>query len=351
MKKFVLERTPFLQREPIHELTRISNDRTPAIPDVHLVAIQVCRATLAAGMAMSVLACITTTVNGPRIRLQCALAATACGVSSIFYRHLYDLRRLPDQSGYSEEGNSVSNAMRYTSWSVTIALLAWIALLLRGPFYDGFKPLGWSYEQWLYMGPLLASLNVLMGIPGWEAARVFSRSRSFLQCSALVALLVSSLFLLGGFAISILMNYALNLGYAPNARTASEQTLSKWVSRIWIAYPALQVVKTLAVLMQKDHVPQMSDLLTRVLPIQKTKTALQFAFRTMVAAPQNHARETHALYRMIEPEHALGGGIHLGTPAVTPWVTQLLDTLMAAVDMFSQGVLALILVTYALPVE
>ena len=315
-----------------------------SVPDAHLLIIQVCRATLAAGLLMSVLACVTTMVEVPRVRLQCALAATACAVSSLFYRHLYELRRLPNYYGYSEEANSVSNALRYTSWSVTIALLAWIAFLLRGPFYDG-KALGWTYNEWLYVGPLLATLNVLMGIPGWEAARVFS-NQTGCKCSRIVAFIVSFVLLIGGFGISVTLNYALRKG-STTARSTSETTLASWVAGVWIAYPALQCLKTLAVFLRKDHVPRLTNIAKRFVPITKTKNALQFAFRTMVGAPTAHLRETHNLYTMIEPEHSLN--IKLSAPTIQPRWTQLLDTIMAIVDTFSQGILALVLVTYALP--
>jgi len=315
-----------------------------SVPDAHLLMIQVCRATLAAGLIMSVLACVTTMVETPRIRLQCALSATACAVSSLFYRHLYELRRLPDYYGYSEEANSVSNALRYTSWAVTIALLAWIAFLLRGPFNDE-KVMGWTYNEWLYIGPLMATVNVLMGIPGWEAARVFS-NQTGCRCSRIGAFFISTVLLLGGFGISVILNYALRAG-PTDARSASETTLANWVASVWIAYPTLQGLKTLAVFFGTDHVPRLTNLAKRYTPITKTKNALQFAFRTMVGAPNAHIRETHNLYTMIEPEHSID--IKLSAPTIQPRWTQLLDTIMATVDIFSQGILALILVTYALP--
>ena len=318
-----------------------------SVPDAHLLMIQVCRATLAAGLLMSVLACVTTMVDTPRIRLQCALAATACAVSSLFYRHLYELRRLPNYYGYSEEANSVSNALRYTSWAVTIALLAWIALLLRGPFHEE-KIMGWTYNQWLYIGPLLATTNVLMGIPGWEAARVFSNQKGC-SVSRIGAFIISAVLLMGGLLISVILNYALRAG-STKARSTSESTLANWVAGVWIAYPALQCLKTLAVFFGKDHVPRLTNIAKRYAPITKTKNALQFAFRTMVGAPNTHIRETHNLYTMIEPEHSIDVKMSkLSAPTIQPRWTQLLDTIMATVDIFSQGILALILVTYALP--
>ena len=352
MKKIVLKPLSLTTPDTIDEETGDGMDvwQDEAIPDSHLLIIQVCRATLAAGLVMSALACVTTMVQVPRVRLQCALAATACAMSSLFYRHLYELRRLPNYAGYMEEANSVSNALRYTSWSVTIALLAWIAFLLRGPFStnDGMI-LGWTYSQWLYIGPLLATLNVLMGIPGWEAARVFSRQTGC-GCSRITALIVSAILLLGGFVISIVINFSLR-GHYTTERSTSETHLAQWVAGVWIAYPVLQCFKTLAVFCRTDHVPKLTNIAKRFVPITKTKQALQFAFRTMVGAPATHLRETHNLYTMIEPEHSfdISSQLSLTKPTIKPQWTQLLDTMMAIVDTFSQGVLALVLVTYALP--
>lgn len=332
------------------ESKRSSQWQDEAIPDAHLLIIQVCRATLAAGLILSVLACVTTMAELPRIRLQCALAATACAMSSLFYRHLYELRRLPNYAGYTEEANSVSNALRYTSWTVTIALLAWIAFLLRGPFStDDGMVIGWTYSQWLYVGPLLATLNVLMGIPGWEAARVVSKTKGC-NCQRIVAFVVSAVLLLGGFAISILINLALR-GHYTTSRSSSETTLAQWVAGVWIAYPILQCLKTMAVFCRADHVPKLTNIAKRFVPITNTKNAVQFAFRTMVGAPSTHLRETHNLYTMIEPEHSfdISSQLSLTAPTIKPQWTQLLDTIMAVVDTFSQGVLALVLVTYALP--
>jgi len=326
--------------------------QTESIPDAHLLVLQICRATLAAGFLLSILTCITTQQSTVRFRLQCALAATACGVSSLFYRHLYELRRLPDYAGYSQEGNTVSNALRFTSWAVTIAMLAWIAFLLRGPFAgDPSDYLGLEYAQWLYIGPILATSNVLLGIPGWEAARVFSGTSTF-TCTRLVSLLVAILFLGGGACISLTINVAMHMP-TTSARTVSERNLARWLSWIWVAYPALQFLKTIAVYVGADHTPRLTNLAERILPLRtrtNAKSAVQFAFKTLVGAPAHHARELHHLYSMLEPEH-IGGGFDVSTPTIRPRWTQLLDTLMAVVDTLSQGVLALVLVTYALPVS
>lgn len=349
MQKLVLKPMSFDACPDTTSLLRPSTSQSwqhESVPDAHLLIIQVCRATLAAGVFMSVLACITTTESDPRIRLQCALIATACAVSSLFYRHLYELRRLPKCNGYSQEGNAVSNALRFTSWAVTIALLAWIAFLLRGPFQDGTY-LGLSYGEWLYVGPLLATLNVLLGIPGWEAARVFSGSNG-MSCTRIVAVMLAALFLGGGLCISILINRAMHMR-PTTARSSSDVNLAQWLSWIWVAYPFLQLLKTVAVFQNNDHVPRLTSLAKRFVPIASTKNALQFAFRTMVAAPTHHAREIANIYTMIEPEHSID--MHTSTPNIRPQWTQVLDTLMAIVDTLSQGVLALVLVTHALPTE
>jgi hypothetical protein len=346
MRKFELN-VPLLSFDKDTKTTTSFDDES--IPDSHLLILQICRATIAAGMLLSALACITTTEELPRIKLQCALITTACGVSSLFYRHLYELRRLPDYMGYSQEANAVSNALRFTSWAVTIALLAWIAFLLRGPFKEGALYVGLSYKQWLYTGPVLASLNVLLGIPGWEAARVFSGTTK-INCTRVISGLLAVLFLGFGFMISITINVAMHLP-TTSARSNSEVNLSRWLSWIWVAYPMLQLLKTVAVFIGADHMPRLTTIASQFLPIHKTRRAVQFAFKTMVSAPVRNARAMHNLYTMIEPDHGASIDLQLSAPTIHPQWTQMLDTVMAIVDTLSQGVLALVLVSYALPIE
>ena len=347
MRKFELK-VPLLSGDKVGAPNKTTLE-DESIPDSHLLILQICRATIAAGLLLSALACITTTEDAPRIKLQCALVTTACGVSSLFYRHLYELRRLPNYMGYSQEANAVSNALRFTSWSVTVALLAWIAFLLRGPFENGALYIGLSYQQWLYMGPVLASLNVLLGIPGWEAARVFSGTTK-INCTRVISGLLAMLLLGFGFAISITINVAMHIP-ATDARSKSEVNLARWLSWIWVAYPMLQFLKTIAVFIGADHLPRLTNIASRLLPIRKTRRVMEFAFKTMVSAPVRNARSMHNLYTMIEPEHSTSVDLQLSVPTIHPQWTQMLDTLMAIVDTLSQGVLALVLVSYALPTE
>ena len=99
--------------------------------------------------------------NDPRQRLQCALTASACCISFVYYTRLYALRRLPVSMGYSLESNTVAESMRYTNWTIVIALLGVCAFLLRGPFaaclYGPFSSWQWSCSTRRLAGPVLAS--------------------------------------------------------------------------------------------------------------------------------------------------------------------------------------------------
>ena len=102
-----------------------------------------------------------TTEAGVRQQLQCALAAAACAVATWFYTRFYTIRRAKGIA-YSRAGTAAVDSLRYSCWTVTNGVLAWLAMLLHGPFAPTANPfVDFSYRQWLRVGPILSSTAVL----------------------------------------------------------------------------------------------------------------------------------------------------------------------------------------------
>lgn len=300
----------------------------------HLFVVQICRAALLAGGGLSAFGALAhplltnastiQRVDSARISLQCALVAIACGISSLFYRHLYGLRRLRVRVAYSNEANSVASAMRLASWSVVIGLLAWVALLLRGPFIPNDRRfLNMTYTNWLTWAPILACINVWMGIPGGQAARMFSRSTTW-TAKRTLSILYAGVLLCFGIAVSACINVVLHMPTNATKRSAREVELALWMSWLWVFYPLVNTIKTLILLTSND-VPTFNASASEGL-IADVYTMLQVDEKPTV----DDARYGHS--------------------SISVHTMRLLDTLMAVVDMVAQALLGVALATYAFPV-
>ena len=100
--------------------------------DVNLGLIQITRSFVGAFGLTAVLGCIASTEDA-RVRLQCALAAASCTITTALYVAIVDIRRARPH-GYGHAANARVDSLRYATWTVTHALLAWLALSVRGPF-------------------------------------------------------------------------------------------------------------------------------------------------------------------------------------------------------------------------
>jgi len=323
-------------------------------PDVHLVAIQVCRAALLGSGIAATLACISSTVSGPRQRLQCALAAAVCAISSVYYVHFYAIRKRPHLAGYTLAGNAAVDALRYASWSASIALLACNALLFRGPFGEDVKWLGQTYQSWLTIGPLLAAGSVLLGIPGWHSARSSSNDAS---CSRTVWLGFAALFLL--VAVGMSMSLAYTIQFAPHAglRTPDEIKISRVMSALWFVYPCVSCMRTLGMMIASSQIGLLASMqkrmpttaaVARVLG-NRILFAIQKAFSTFTMAPMDVTEYT-SITEFLEGAQGGFDSSHMRPSVIPIWITQLSDFTIAVVDIVTQVYGAVACVAFALPI-
>lgn len=241
------------------DVSRIARYMRAHTVDAHLTLVQVCRVCLTGFGFVAFVAAIG--FQGPgsdqRLRLQCAATAGACFISSLYYTRLYALRRLPLSMGYSLESNTVAESLRYSTWSVSISLLSLTAFLLRGPFrgVETWGPLGpnggwqWTYAGWAFGGPLLSCLGTLVGLPGWHASRTARAKLAVGQYRAAGGWVAACLIFLSiSTAVTLTTGSAMLQPTVPEARTSQEVALARTISALWFVYPAVSLVRTLALM-------------------------------------------------------------------------------------------------------
>ena len=243
--------------------------------DAHLTLVQLCRTCLMAAALVGYAAALAPIGDvDPHVRLACISSATACASSTLFYSKLYALRRLPVYVGYSLEGNTVAETLRYFNWAICVALLTWCAYLLRGPFPKtaracmapvnitemdyldyGHSVAGicWTYPRWRDVGPIISAAGTCGGLPGWHAVRSArvsiqqwraNPSRQHMV-AAIVWAMLSCFFLGGGVFCSFTVGMPL-LEPKPANRTDKEHWLSHFISLLWFVYPMISLLRTIA---------------------------------------------------------------------------------------------------------
>lgn len=254
--------------------------------DVFLPFLQICRIFLLGagliGIATGIAPHDAETMPS-HMRQACIVAASTCLVSWVYYTRLYQLRRLPMSLGYSLEGNTIAETMRYTNWTVCVALLTWVAFLLRGPFPStrthcelpsewhsvtnysqtgksdivqlsdyGYAPLGtrvcWSYTTWCKVGPIVTAASTAFGLPGWAAAR---RAREHMAEESSQRLIWANFFF-GSICLtiavvgSVLVALPMVEPYDSRERDSREYELAQYISLLWFVYPIVSCIRTIA---------------------------------------------------------------------------------------------------------
>lgn len=241
------------------DVSRIARYMRAHTVDAHLTLVQVCRVCLTGFGFVGFVAAVG--FQGPgseqRLRLQCAATSGACFISSLYYTRLYALRRLPLSMGYSLESNTVAESLRYSTWSVSVSLLSLTAFLLRGPFQgsETWGPLGpeggwqWTYAGWAFGGPLLSCLGTLVGLPGWHASRTARAKIAVGQYRAAAGWVVACfIFLSVSTAVTLTTGSAMLQPAVPEQRTSQEVALARTISALWFVYPAVSLLRTLALM-------------------------------------------------------------------------------------------------------
>lgn len=308
-------------------------------PDVHLVIVRACATAVGASGLVAGLVCVSSQSSSPRPRLQCAIAATTSAVLCSYYMRLYAIRGRGVRLGYSREGNSAIDALRYIHWSVCIALLAWLALLLRGPFPGGaaVNYQGLNYEEWLVAAPLLAALSVLTGICGNHSARSALKDAA---CSTWLWIAAGTAALIIGICTSLAVAYV--IGTAPidmSVRSTFEIGASKWISLLWFVHPIFGILRSSAAVLSDLNIglraqafmPRAARLVSRT--AREASLFSQRAYSAIVMGAHS-AEEAAAI------THLMGGAmadtsertISIHPAAIAPWLVQLFDSTVAVID-------------------
>ena len=314
--------------------------------DVNLSLANITRFTIAMFGLTAAFAAMTTEA-GVRQQLQCALAAAACAVATWFYSRVYTIRRAKGIA-YSRAGTAAVDSLRYSCWAVTNGVLAWLAMLLHGPFAPTESPFfDFSYRQWLRVGPILSSTAVLCSGSAQfcaESARYQGGwTRGFVAWC-----LLGAVFLVAAVGCASATNLTLQLDGDTSARTATEIHVGQILGRLWFVYPAVNLTKILVTYFTQHNAEELRNMMfgRAVLPVARlgegVREALLWALRIVSSS--------HA-YSPLPESYEDEAETSLGYALVPPVYTQLFDAVLAIVDLASIGLPALACTAMALPVS
>ena len=314
--------------------------------DVNLSLANMTRFTIAMFGATSAFAALTTEL-GVRHRLQCALSSAACAVCTWFYMRFYAIRRAKGVA-YSRAGTAAVDSLRYSCWSVTNGVLAWLAVLLHGPLAPKVPTYaGLAYAQWLYVAPALSSFSVLCSGSAQfcaESARYEGGETPHFWWWGLLG----SIFLVAAVGGSTVTNLMLQLDGDPGARTPSEIQIGQVLGRLWFVYPFVNFLKVTVTFFTQHNAEELRRLPfgAVVLPVSRmgegVREALLWSLRVVSSS--------HA-YSPLPSFAEQGPQAQMGYALVPPVYTQLFDAVLAIADLVSIGLPALACTARAWPVS
>ena len=312
--------------------------------DVNLGLIQITRALVAAFGLTAVLGCLASTEDA-RVRLQCALAAASCTITTALYVAIVDTRRAPQ--GYSHTANARVDSLRYATWTVTHALLAWLALSVRGPFeanaqggettYMGATSAGWRQPVLV-----ITSASMIAGGIGVFGVQTARRTQRMWHKVAWFALGVGSI--VAAITGTTIVGQAIHTPADRGARTNSEIEVGMAMSRIWVAYPLTSLVKFVVALWTSS--PVTARLEQRWAPIAHPLTVAGDEMRQILMWSMravSSARDYDPIAR-----GAFDDATHGDTFPVL--YTQMFEALLAVLDAVAIGLPALAMTVFAFKV-
>lgn len=287
-----------------------------------------------------------TTERGARHQLQCALAATACLVTTGFYAKLYAVRRAKAVA-YSRAGSAAVDSYRHSCWAVTNGTLAWIALLLHGPFgVDGTARVdGVGYVGWLRRGPALSVFAVVCGGCAQfcvETARYASSRVVFVGWGTLGFVFVAT-----ATVASVSVSVALQHAGDPSARSRTEIQMSQTLGVLWFIYPGSNVLKVVVTFFSTHNATELLG--ARAARAMRPVSEVAIGLRAALLWSMRMVSASHAYSPL--PESAVDAGEStMGYALVAPVYAQMFDALLAVCDVVSVGMPALGCTALALPV-
>ena len=312
--------------------------------DVNLTIANIARIAIGAAGLMSALAALSTEGH-TRARLQCTIAAAVCGVSSAVYVRFHAIRRSKGEA-YSRAGNAAVDSMRHSCWFVTNGMLAWLGVLLHGPFVPDITWFNFEYKRWLVLLPCLSSFSVICSGGAQfcaETARYLPGWGLFLAWGVLGTLLVAT-----SVGASSVTNLTLQQPGDPSSRSNTEIQVSRALGRLWVVYPATNLLKIGLTFFTQYNSAELANMRmgAAVVPLTHVgwgvRDALLWSLRVVSAS---HAYSPLPSHLEEEAETSMGYAL---VPAV---YTQMFDAVLAIVDLISVGMPALACTAIALPVN
>jgi hypothetical protein len=312
--------------------------------DVNLGLIHITRAFVGAFGLMAVLGCIASD-QGARIRLQCALAAASCTITTALYVAIVDIRRA--SHGYGHAANARVDSLRYATWTVTHALLAWLALSVRGPFEEDSQGdeatfMGEDAHGWKWRVVFITSGSMIAGGIGVFGVQTARRSARLWHRVAWFLLGVCAI--LASITGTTIVGQAIHMPADTAARSASEIDVGLTMSRVWVAYPLTSLVKFVVALWTSspvtDTLEQRWHPLFHPLAVAgaDAREALIWTLRAL-----SSARDYDPLARSAARDPAYADTF----PVL---YTQIFEALLALLDAVAIGLPALAMTVFAFPV-
>lgn len=316
--------------------------------DPNLTLTNVVRVALATFGVTAAFAAINTPM-GTRHKLQCTMSAATCFVASVFYMRMYTIRRTKGIA-YSRTGNTSIDSQRYACWTVANGVMAWLAMVLRGPFEGRFYDM--SYEAWIQLAPTISSLSVIVSASAQfcvESARFAAADKKRIQGGILLVL--------GGVLTALAATAAVHVSYAihmPAPRTAEARARSDTEINIgrslgipWIIYPVVNATKLLVTIFIAHNPKDLfGETLGRVLgPVQRGAQHL----RDGVVWTLRMVSHSYAYAPLADEKDQLVAS-QFGKPLLPIVYLQIFDIALGICDVVSIGLPALACTALALPV-
>jgi hypothetical protein len=334
--------------------------------DVSLTLLQLGKYTLAAASTLALVTAMAVRNADDGARLATIASGCCCAIGSIFYSRLIKLRRLSLTLAYCEESDLIADGMRAVSWAISISLLSWSALLLRGPFASpefvvGLWAWEWDYAHWLKFGPGIIGLCHFVALTGYRAAAFVAPGSK--PCTNNILWFVSSGLIL---LTTTLISWNAQIAIAtpsrrcnPCERTDGQFEFGVFMSTVWWAYVMYNVgglaIVNLARLCQTNTRIDTSDSNEDGSQSrgcwQMASTFCRYALLTCLLAPIHEDTDlTRVIYRSIDSNSSeeLISLVRRSPPrqsssppnGVLLMLTQILEASLALLDIFVQAVSA-----------
>lgn len=216
--------------------------------DVNLLAVQFARTVLLVTGVVGLAFCLVHDARPAYRTYALILSSVGVLVHAQFYNRLMTVRLQAAETAYSVASEVVTDGMRSVAYPISLACMAYAALLLRGPFGGEEAEYGllwkWDYAAWLAYGPMLLSAGTFVSMVGYRAIDngrlYYAREGSKVACGAALSVLAGILVILSAASVTWTVVIAIATPERKEkARTEAEFSFGCRLASIWIVYTFL----------------------------------------------------------------------------------------------------------------